>query len=415
VHRIVRWYLLLFLPGCFSPFLSHAQIDPYPREMIQLGYNASFQGHAPLAGYAFYYRNVPNFPGTNLTLRLALAPTYLDSELGIRQALGDDTDVGIGVAGGGFADNYAEIREGTFRPSESFTGHSGEASTSIYHCFNPRDQIPLNGVVRFSGHYSTYSKDSETRSNFFLPDDHFTLAVRTGLRWGGKEPLLFPSLAMELSVWYEGQYRTANGGYGFQRPGDGRDRQLKEFSHLFWAQALLAYTMTNSGQSFYVSLMLGGSVNADRFSAYRMGALLPLVSEFPLSLPGYYYQEISAENFVLLGGNYIIPLDEKDHWNINFNATTAGVDYLNGLEQNGRWHSGVGAGVLYKTPALKVMIGYAYGVDAKRGDSRGAHSVGVLMQVDMEHAKQVFFGPDQPARWRGWGPVLNGVRGLFGD
>ena len=29
------------------------------RELIQVGYNASFEGHAPLAGYAFYYRNQP--------------------------------------------------------------------------------------------------------------------------------------------------------------------------------------------------------------------------------------------------------------------------------------------------------------------------------------------------------------------
>src|SRR4051812_19676156 len=142
--------------------------------MIQFGYNASFQGHAPLAGYAYYYRNEPNFLRTNLTLRLAVAPTYLDSELGIRQVLGDNTDIGIGMAGGGFADSYIEIGQGVFRPSESFPGHGGEVSASLYHCFNPGSQIPLNSVVRLTEHFSTYSRDDETRADFELPRDHFT-------------------------------------------------------------------------------------------------------------------------------------------------------------------------------------------------------------------------------------------------
>ena len=40
----------------------------------------------------FYYLNVPHFYRTNLTLRLALAPLYLDSELGIQHAIGPQTD-----------------------------------------------------------------------------------------------------------------------------------------------------------------------------------------------------------------------------------------------------------------------------------------------------------------------------------
>ena len=58
------------------------------------------QLNAPLAGYAFYYRNQPNFLHTNLTLRLAVAPTYLDSELGFSHLLGEHTDLGVGIAGG---------------------------------------------------------------------------------------------------------------------------------------------------------------------------------------------------------------------------------------------------------------------------------------------------------------------------
>ena len=124
--------------------------------------------------------------------------------------------------------------------------------------------------------------------------------MRTGLRWGGKEPILFPPLAMEVSVWYEGQFRTGAGNYGFG------DFTVEPHSHLFWGEALLSYTFPKSKQNLYLSLTAGTSIDADRFSAYRLGALLPLVSEFPLSLPGYYYQEISAKA-IRAGGRKLHP------------------------------------------------------------------------------------------------------------
>ncbi len=375
-----------------------------------MGYNASFEGHAPIAGYAFYFLNKPNFPSTNITLRLAIAPTYLDSEVGFSHLLGENTDLGVGVAGGGFADSYDEIRQGVFHTSESFDGYGGEGSVSIYHLFNPNQQIPLNGVLRGSVHYSTYGANDDTAPNFNVPSDQTSFIVRTGLRWGGKEPILFPSLAMELSVWYEGQFRLDPNTYGFPTNGLPGDRSVNPHTHLFWATALLAYTMPKLGHSFYVNLTAGTSIDADRFSTYRLGALLPLSSEFPLSIPGYYYQEISAREFVLLGGNYIVPLDAKKHWNFTVNAATAGVDYLPGLQQSGDWLSGVGGGILYQSSSLKVMAGYAYGIDAIRDHGRGANSVGILLQFDLGHAKEKIYTED-PSRWRGWGRIANGIFG----
>jgi hypothetical protein len=58
------------------------------------------------------------------------------------------------------------------------------------------------------------------------------------------------------------------------------------------------------------------------------------------------------------------------------------------------------------------MVGYAYGVDAIRSSGRGAHSIGMLMQFDLGHAKQKIYNPEDPSRWRGWGRVVNGI---FGD
>jgi hypothetical protein len=392
--RALLWLTLL------APISGFAQVDPIKRDLIQLGYNQAFEGHAPFAGYAYYYHNQPNFLRTNLTLRLAVAPVYVDSEFGFVQGLGPNTDFGLGLAGGGFADSYNEIHGGSYDPKQSFDGHGAEISASVYHLCNPGDLIPLNLVLRGTAHYSTFDRAENTATNFALPGERGDFSVRAGLRWGGIEPTLFPALAMELSVWYEGHLRTGYGPYGI-----GNSYQTEEKSHLFWAEAALSYTLPESQQNFYVRLMAGSSVDADRFSAYRLGGYLPLVSEFPLSLPGYYFQEISARQFMLFNVNYLLPLDRSQRWNLDANAATAVVDYLPGEAQPGNSLTGVGGGILYRAPSdrLKIMVDYAYGVDAIRSHGRGANSIGILLQWDLgkTHGDEKF-NAAHPDRWRGW-------------
>jgi hypothetical protein len=398
IGHALPWLMLL------APFFASAQIDPVQRDLVQFGYNQAFEGHQPLAAYAFYYHNQPDFLRTNLTLRLALAPVYLDSELGFVGALGPNTDLGIGLAGGGFGDDYNEIHGGEFLPSESFSGNGGEISASIYHLFNPADEIPLNFVLRGTAHYSYFNRDDDTASTFQPPADHGDFSVRTGLRWGGVEPTLFPPLAMELSVWYEGHLRNDSGKYGFNG-----DREFEEQSHLFWAEAALAYTLPRSQQSFYVRLTAGTSVDADRFSAYRLGGFLPLIAEFPLSLPGYYFQEISARQFVLLNANYLLPLDKEKRWDLDVNLASAFVDYLPGEEQPGNWLNGVGGGIMYHSSSdrWKIMLDYGYGIDAIRSHGRGANTVGLLVQFDLGRKHSQNFKSPQPTLWRGWQRIFD--------
>jgi hypothetical protein len=396
----------LIVASSLSSLTVLAQIDPVKRELIQFGYDGAFEGHPPLSAYAFYYRNQPDFLQTNLTLRLALAPTYLDSELGILGALSPHTDVGIGLAGGGFADSYNEIRGGKLYPSESFDGFSGEVSAGIYHLFNPGYLIPLSGVVRGSFHYATYATRDSTNPNFQVPDAMGIFHVRSGLRWGGREPTLFPSLAMELSVWYQGEFRTESDRYGFNA-----DRAVNAQSHVFWGEAYLAYTLPKLHHTFNISITAGASINADRFSAFRLGGFLPLVSEYPLELPGYYYQELSAQRFALITGSYTVPLDRNERWHFVATAATAAVDYLPGLEQPGQWNSGVGAGVFYTSRTWRVMVDYGYGINAIRSHGRGANSIGLLLQLDLEPAREAYFKAEPPGRWRGFERLL----GVFGS
>ena len=398
-RMVTHWCWL----GLLLPLVASAQIDPFARDLIQFGYNQPVEGQAPLGAYAFYYHNQPGFLRTNLTLRVALAPVYLDSELGFNHALGPNTDFALGAAGGGFADSYSEVDAGQYRKDQSFDGHGGELSASVYHLFNPADLIPLNFVLRGTAHYSTYAPNDTTAANFRVPGAGPTFSVRTGLRWGGVEPTLFPALAMELSIWYEGLFRANPGSYGVNN-----EYTLEPASHQFWSAAALSYTLPDSKQNFYASLVGGTTVNADRLSAFRLGGFLPLVAEYPLSVPGYYFHEFSARRFVLLDASYLLPIAPDQRWNLSLNAATAVMDYLPGTGQPENSISGAGAGILYRAPSdkFRCIVSYDYGFNALRAGSRGANTISFLLQIDLGKAPGHGFKSPQPDRWRGWNWLL---------
>jgi hypothetical protein len=296
------------------------------------------------------------------------------------------------------------MRMGQYIKGESFEGNGGELSASVYHLFNPNDQIPLSYVLHTAAHYSTYNHNDTTDPAFIVPDDGVDFSVRTGFRYGGIEPTLFPDLAMELAVWYEGQFRTDGGPYGFNG-----DRDLSSASHLFWGSAALSYTFEESKQNFFIRLIAGTSVEADRMSAFRLGGFLPLVAEYPLSLPGYYYQELSARRFALLNASYLVPITRNQQWNVEFNGATALVSYLPGTQQPGNSVSGVGAGILYHSPSdkYKVILSYEYGIDAIRSHGRGANSISFLLQIDLAKVVGHSFTPMHPGQWNGWQHIFN--------
>lgn len=377
----------LLLPGLPRAW---AQIDPEKRQLLQFGYNQPVEGRGPIAGYAYYYRNDPGFLRTNLTLRLVIAPTYLDTELGARNLLGEHTDLGFGFAGGGFADSYSEVRGGRLWRTESFSGHSAEASLSVYHLFNPLPagqtnysgvgDVPLQTILRSGARYSFYQRDHETAAGFVLPEDKLAYHLRAGLRWGGREPLLYPDRAVEASLWYEGQFRTDSPAYGY-----GQDRQLAGTSHQLWGRGLIAWELPQH-QHLEVTFTAGAAIHPDRFSAYRLGGALPLNAEFPLMVPGYYFQELSAKRFALLNTYYSVPFTRSKRWDLAINSGLANLDFLPGLELPDHWHIGVGGGLGYTSPngAWHWVLGYAYGFNARRDGHRGAHSVGLVMEYDLE-------------------------------
>ena len=362
-----------------------AQIDPNPRSLIQLGYDQTLSGQGPQSLYAYYYYNDPKFLRTNVALRLAAAPVYVDGEIGFRQLLSPRTDMGIGINGGAYGDSYYEMRQGRYFKGESFNGHGGGAALKLYHRLNPGQLIPLSVVVQGGAHYSAYSGTGKTKNEFELPEARVSPFTRAGLRFAGKEPMLYADLAMEMSIWYEHQWRLDDSTYGF----DG-DRRVQPSTDLYMLYAGLNYAWTNTGNQFTFGLTAGGSENADRFSAWRLGGVLPLAAEFPLTLPGYYYQEISAQRFVHLSATYVAPLSADHRWQLRLGVATACVDYLPGLEQPGHWLTGAGPGLSFtsRSEVWRVILRYGYGFNALRDGGEGAHSVGVLYQYNFEQRKR---------------------------
>ena len=360
-------------------FTAQAQIDPAPRQLLHLGANTSLTDSGPLGACAFYYWNMPNVPTTNQFLRLVIAPVYIDSELGFKGLLGENTDLAVGAFGGLYANSYQEVDGGQWFKNQSFDGSGGGASVSIYHRFNPDQHIPLTGVLRTRLNYEAFDTTDDTAKNFVLPQDQGFITYRAGLRWGGKEPMLGPILGMEISGWYELEQRTAPGGYGFSN-----DRELERASQRFFGRAQLNYTTLESKNYIVFGLQGGGTINADRLSAYRLGGVLPYTKEFPLYIPGYYYQELSAKSFGLAYGTYTIPFGSEKQWSIIGSGAAAVVDYVDGTGQPGAFNSGVGAGIGYSAPSKrwKIMSELGYGFEAQREHGQGGYSFGLAFEYN---------------------------------
>jgi hypothetical protein len=175
---------------------------------------------------------------------------------------------------------------------------------------------------------------------------------------------------------------------------------------------LLAYTFKESEHRFEVSVTAGGTINADRLFTYHLGGSLPFVSEMPLYLPGYHLDEISADRFALFAGNYVLPLWRDSCWALTSYGAAGWVDYHPGFEQSGDFHSGVGGGLLYRSPSRAWLVGvaYGYGFQAIR-EKGGGQSVTLLVQYDMDADVKLHREPFWKWKPKMFPKIWNGILG----
>lgn len=81
-----------------------------------------------------------------------------------------------------------------------------------------------------------------------------------------------------------------------------------------------------------------------------------------MTLPGCYYQEISAHRFMHFSSAYVAPLSADQSWQLRLAVTSAYLDY----------------------EVWRVILRYGHGFNALRDGHDGAHSVGLLHQYDFE-------------------------------
>lgn len=378
---------------------AHAQIDPDARKLLQLGVDSSLHNQGPMGAYAFYYWNMPNELATNQVLRLAIAPVYVDGDYGFQHLLGKQTDLAVGAFGGLWANNYQEVDAGNWKKDQSFDGNGGGARVSLYHRVNPEQMIPLTLVLRESVNFVSFDKTSETAWNYTLPESQPIATTRVGFRWGGKEPVLTPKLAMEVSGWYELDHRCNSGNYGYNvtpgsAPGEPGPYNLESNTQRIFGRAAINYLTLESHQYLTLSIQGGVELNPDRLGCYRLGGMLPYTKEFPLNIPGYYFQELSAQSFGLVNLGYGMPLDKGMNWEWINTAAAGLVDYVDGTQnangmangnaQSGAFNSGVGTGLGYTATSRrwKVFSEFGYGFEAERSNGRGGYSLGLAFQYN---------------------------------
>lgn len=380
---------------------ARAQIDDRKRLQLEAGYEQGLGNPGPLAPYLFVYLNHPGVLGSSSTLRMAIAPVYVDSELGLRGAMGPDVDAGLGFSGGGYAFGQTEVRRGDDKQGESFTGHGGGPSLSLYPRLGALGPVPLNGYLKIATSYADYRRVARTDPAFVLPPNEWTATFRGGLRFGGQEPGLDKSPAMEASLWAEHFEREHGGAYGYG------DRVAQKRANLYWSRLLFAYTLWDRGR-LGAGFSAGGGVGVDRFSAYRLGGMTTLTSEFPLIIPGYFPDEIAAREYAHLWLRQGVPLDASRKVVLNVIAAGASVAPAPGTDPGGALHAGVGLGLEFvpRRGALRVMTSYGYAPTAARGGGRGGQALALGVEVD-------FAAPAGGRRGR-LTPTQEGLRWLLG-
>ncbi len=355
-----------------------AQPDPEPRANLEVGVEGPLRGESTLAGYAFLLWNRPHFPADDESLRVVIAPTYLESELVRNDWPWGGHAVGLGISGGGFRFGHEEFRRGQHLEGESFWGHGVEVPLSYYPGTTIAGVLPLEGQIRLTPGYHVYQRSLGTRDHFELPPDSELLTGRLGLRLGGVPPELLPNLALEASIWYEATYRAHAGRYGLAE----RPQELEHLTHRAWAR-LAAVLTPARGHTIEVATTAGVTADTDPLSSFRLGSALPFRSEFPLILHGYFVEEIFARRFWLVNASYRFPAwPGAQRVQLRLGVDYAYVDYLAGHALPRRSLRGLSADVsIALARKVTLLLGYGYGADAPRGGTFGGHEAIALVEL----------------------------------
>ena len=377
-HLVRLFVVVLVAAPLLTASLAWSQADPEPRAYFEAGTDIALKGNAPISGYAFFLLNKPNYPQPDQYLRVILSPTYLQSEFVQEHWPFGPTGLGIGLNGGGIRYGHWEYRDGVYKGEESFWGSGAELPLSLYTGTKLFGLLPLEAQIRATPSFVVYQDSLDTSDRFVLPQDTGLFTGRVGLRLGGVPPELLPTLAVEVSAWYEATYRTNTGTFGFPD----RPERLEELSQRAWGRVAAVFEPLD-GHHVELTVTAGLSKDADLLSSFRLGSALPFWSEFPLILHGYFVEEVFAKRFWLVNASYRFPAwPGARALSLRVSGDLAGVDYVAGheLPRNRLGGAGLDLSIAF-TSRITAVLGYGYGFDAPRNGGFGGHMAHALIEV----------------------------------
>lgn len=354
-----------------------AEIDPVRRNNLEFAFEGPLRGNGPLGGVGFLLINRPHFPTKDTYLMTVISP-YLYTEITRDKLPAEGHALGLGIGGGFLANDFEQVRNGSYKRQESFRGNGADAALSYYLRPSPIGGVlPVDGIVRATTRYADYLKGADTESAYKLPADTFIHGARVGVRIGGIPPELLPEKALELSLWYEADYRVKTGLHGLP----GRQQETEHLTQQAWGR--LGGTMPVWSRHS-ASLMMSGGISGrtDELSCYRMGSGLRFQDEFPYVIHGYYSREIFARSFFLLNTSYRFPpVPDLQHLQLQFSYDYARVGYQPGHELPHNSLNGLGADIILFLPKeMTLTLGYGYGIDASRHGGFGGQQLNIMYE-----------------------------------
>ena len=346
-------------------------IDAESRTFIQAGVETPVRGNGPLTGYGYLFFTRPHFLDKDLYLRLVIPPGYFISELARDHWPSQNSAIGFGLSGGLWADSHVEFRNGRFEKEESFSGHS-VGPTLAYYLRGPKlGPLPVEGQIRATPKYVWYDRTDDTSGHFRLPENSAIYDARAGIRLGGVPPELFPTAALELSLWHTVSYRDSAGRYGLAE----RPEKTEHLTQRTWTRLGGIYTFSGTQASAFLNA--GIAEDTDALSAFRLGGGLRLRAEFPYMLHGYNVEEIFARRFLLLNLAYRFPIwPGQDRVHLQLLADYARVDDVENHRLPRSGLAGLGANLSFAlTKHITLAVGYGYGIDAPRHHGFGGHEI----------------------------------------
>jgi hypothetical protein len=167
------------------------------------------------------------------------------------------------------------------------------------------------------------------------------------------------------------------------------DRHLNNTPQRLFARTQIHFTTFHDQHYVVAGLQGGAAFDSDRLSCFRLGGVLPYTKEFPLEIPGYYFQELLARDFGLAYARYAIPFGPHKSWSVGAGYSIAAVKFQEGMGQAGAINSGLGRVIGYSAPSRrwKVLGIFGYGFQAQRRHGDGGYTLGCAFQYNFGKTK----------------------------